>query len=88
MPIVVDGPHEFYFNLSSIWAGFILINGKVQDCNFNLSSIWASFIQIKGKVQDCNFNFDNGVCHGAISILKWDKILVIVMGFTNALFGQ
>ena len=30
-----------------------------------------------------NSHFDNGVCGGAISILKWDKILIIGMGFTN-----
>lgn len=36
------------------------------------------------KVQNSSFHFDHGVCDGAISILKWGKILVIVMGLTNA----
>ena len=36
------------------------------------------------KFQNCNSHFYNGDHTGAISILKWDKISVIVMGFTKA----
>ena len=36
------------------------------------------------KVQDSNSLFDNGVSNGAVSNLKSGKILVMIMGFTNA----
>lgn len=36
------------------------------------------------KVQKCKSHFDNGVFNGTISNLKWGKILVMIMGFTNA----
>ena len=36
------------------------------------------------KDQNCNYHFDNGVHDRAISVLKWVKILVIIMGLANA----
>ena len=33
----------------------------------------------------CYYNFDNGVHYGAISILKWGKILAVKMEFTNGI---
>ena len=43
----------------------------------------SSFKYISPK-SICNSHFDNGVHNGTISILKWGKILVIKMGYTNA----
>ena len=53
-------------------GGSVLLAGSFQDQR-NLAL---------RKVQNCNSNFDNGVRNGTISILKWDKILEIVVGFT------
>ena len=49
------------------------------DNPFNLFGV--SKRQLRGIF---NCYFDNGVCSGAISILKWGKLLVNIMGFSNA----
>ena len=65
---IADRARGFYFNPS-----YVLV-GSIQE--------WGKFT-FRKKNQNFNSHFDNGVCGGAISILKWDKILIIGMGFTN-----
>ena len=61
--------------------------------NLNLSFILVGLGQKRvkftsSKSLNCNLHFWNGICNRAISILKWVKFLIIIMGFTNASGGQ
>ena len=44
---------------------------------------WLERFLVENKNPRETSGLENGVQNGAISILKWSKILLIVMGFTN-----
>ena len=53
---------------------------------FYFKWLWLERFLVENKNPRETSGLENGVQNGAISISKWSKILLIVMGFTNT-FG-